>query len=237
MNIHVFERRELKYLIGTEQRRALEAAIRLRMEEDSHGRNTIMNIYFDTPDMRIIRRSLEKPVYKEKLRLRAYGPTGDNEPVFLELKKKYKKTVYKRRVSLMQSEALSLICGESAPPRDTQIAREIAAFLSHYPPLFPSALVTCRREAFVGTADAALRITFDEDLLFRTERLSLSGEISGTPLLKENTSLLEIKATGAVPLWLCRALSELGVYRRSFSKYGKGYLQYIQPFREVRYGS
>ena len=99
MNGYTFERRELKYRITDAQRAALEAAFDARMVPDEHGESTICNIYYDTADYRLIRASLEKPAYKEKLRLRSYGVTEPGGEVFLELKKKYKGIVYKRRIT------------------------------------------------------------------------------------------------------------------------------------------
>lgn len=51
-------------------------------EKDAYGAYTICNIYYDTGDWRLIRKSLEKTVYKEKLRIRSYGvPTGGRQGV------------------------------------------------------------------------------------------------------------------------------------------------------------
>ena len=105
MNGYTFERRELKYRITDAQRAALEAAFGARMVPDEHGESTICNIYYDTADYRLIRASLEKPAYKEKLRLRSYGATEPGGEVFLELKKKYKGIVYERRITLPEDAA------------------------------------------------------------------------------------------------------------------------------------
>ena len=83
MNGYTFERRELKYRITDAQRAALEAAFGARMVPDEYGESTICNIYYDTADYRLIRASLEKPAYKEKLRLRSYGVTEQGGEVFL----------------------------------------------------------------------------------------------------------------------------------------------------------
>lgn len=109
MDKSIFKRHELKYLVSTEQREFIESEFARYMIPDEHGESTICNIYYDTPDFRLIRRSLEKPVYKEKLRLRSYGTASKDEKVFLELKKKYKGIVYKRRISLNYDEAQEIL--------------------------------------------------------------------------------------------------------------------------------
>ena len=116
MNGYTFERRELKYRITDSQRAALEAAFGARMVPDEHGESTICNIYYDTADYRLIRASLEKPAYKEKLRLRSYGVTEPGGEVFLELKKKYKGIVYKRRITLPEDAAGEFIAGRAPLP-------------------------------------------------------------------------------------------------------------------------
>ena len=127
----VFKRYELKYLLDRRQLDAILQAIAPYMAIDQYGRSTICNIYYDTPNFRLIRESLEKPVYKEKLRLRSYGPAGAEDTAFVELKKKYKDVVYKRRIALPQAQAMACLAGEQPLP-DSQIGREIAYALEFY---------------------------------------------------------------------------------------------------------
>ena len=116
MDKSIFKRHELKYLVSTEQREFIESEFARYMIPDEHGESTICNIYYDTPDFRLIRRSLERPVYKEKLRLRSYGTASKDEKVFLELKKKYKGIVYKRRILLNCDDAQEILeNGERLP--------------------------------------------------------------------------------------------------------------------------
>lgn len=69
----VFKRVEKKYRIGAAERAAVEAAAGGPMAVDAYGRTRITSLYLDTPERSMIARSVEKPLYKEKLRLRAYG--------------------------------------------------------------------------------------------------------------------------------------------------------------------
>ncbi len=271
-----FKRREKKYLIDAAQRQAIEAAARRFMSPDDYGRTLITSVYLDTPDRSIIARSLEKPVYKEKLRMRAYGEKDGTAlvflcqhgliaargfygdmllaiPVFFELKKKYKGIVYKRRVrmSLMGAWAFAhgasyeatmttypLACVKGSDPLthhpttasgtndlsicpssiDVQIAHEIEAALGRYDGLEPSAAILCWRIAWAPQGEAAEpRITFDDELCYVD---LAAGDPVTHPILEPITSIMEIKASVALPQWLTDTLSSLHIYPQSFSKYG-----------------
>lgn len=129
---NVFARKELKYRLTASQDRFLREALAPYVTPDRYGESTICNIYYDTPDFRLIRKSIEKPVYKEKLRLRSYGPAGPDDATFLELKKKYKGIVYKRRISLSERDAMNYLNGTSPLPEKGQISRELDWFLAFY---------------------------------------------------------------------------------------------------------
>lgn len=223
MNGYTFERRELKYRITDAQRAALEAAFGTRMVPDEYGESTICNIYYDTADYRLIRASLEKPAYKEKLRLRSYGVTEPGGEVFLELKKKYKGIVYKRRITLPEDAAGEFIAGRAPLGEHGQIGREIEYFTAFYAPLLPAVHLSYERSAWFSREDRDLRITFDKNIRFRQEDVSLTLPAGGRRILPEGESLMEIKAAAALPLWLVSELDTLGIYQSTFSKYGEAY--------------
>ncbi len=223
MNGYTFERRELKYRITDAQRAALEAAFGARMVPDEHGESTICNIYYDTADYRLIRASLEKPAYKEKLRLRSYGVTEPGGEVFPELKKKYKGIVYKRRITLPEDAAGEFIAGRAPLGEHGQIGREIEYFTAFYALLFPAVHLSYERSAWFSREDRDLRITFDKNIRFRQEDVSLTLPAGGRRILPEGESLMEIKAAAALPLWLVSELDTLGIYQSTFSKYGEAY--------------
>jgi SPX domain protein involved in polyphosphate accumulation len=160
MDNSIFQRREIKFLVDARQRALLEQAFRGRMALDPHGESTVCNIYYDTPDYRLVRASLEKPVYKEKLRMRSYGVPGPEDTVFIELKEKYKGMVYKRRLTMSAAEATAYLAGEAPPPERSQMTREIDWFL-HENAVRPKAYIACDRTAWVAKDDPELRITFD----------------------------------------------------------------------------
>jgi len=222
-NQNTFMRYEIKYLVTAQQRRAIMDTMSKYMEPDEYGRSTICNIYYDTPDMRLVRRSIEKPVYKEKLRVRCYGSASADDKVFVELKKKYDEVVYKRRVSMRESEAEKYLTGKCDCSKNNQIVSELDYFISEYKDIAPAAYIAYDREALFAKDDPNLRITFDDNILWRDYDLCLTKGIYGKLLLNQGQSLMEIKVSSAMPLWLTHLLSEQRIYKVNFSKYGNAY--------------
>lgn len=218
-----FKRYEIKYLLTQQQKQAVLQAMQPYMKLDQYGRTTIRNIYYDTDTYRLIRRSLEKPAYKEKLRIRSYQAVAPEDPVFVELKKKYKSVVYKRRLTLPDTQAKDSFENGFPLPVYSQIAEEIEYFRSYYESLRPTVFLSYEREAFYALDDSDFRVTFDENILYRTCDLSLGSEIYGTPLLDKGETLMEIKTAGGLPLWMSHELNRLKVFHTSFSKYGSAY--------------
>lgn len=229
----VFERHELKFLLQPRQRAALEQALRAQgMRPDEYGESSILSLYYDTPDSLLIRRSLEKPDYKEKLRLRSYGTPGTADTVFAELKKKVSGIVYKRRIALREADAMRALARGGTPEawpltspgrRERQIAREIAFTLERYESLRPAMVLSYDRTAWFSPEDADLRLTFDRKIRWRQEDLRLISGPDGNLLISPELSLLELKVSAAIPLWLMRALTENYIRQTSFSKYGSAY--------------
>ncbi|GHV27229.1 molecular chaperone [Clostridia bacterium] len=227
MELNIFERQESKYMVTIWQMNALLDLCGNRLCADEYYRYEIRSIYFDTDNYDLVRASIEKPVYKEKLRLRSYGKASDEANVFIELKKKYNGIVYKRRADLTLNQAKVLL-KEGVPPRDTQILREVAAFRARFY-VTPKAFISYDRTAFCGVDDPELRVTFDSNTHFRTDDLRLDSNADGDCLCNGDMYLMEIKIADAFPLWLSSAMSLLQIYPTSFSKYGEGYKRYILP--------
>ena len=225
----VFKRYELKYLLTIEQKQKLLQAMQPYMQLDKYGRATIRNLYFDTDDYLLIRRSIEKPIYKEKLRLRSYAQVDGDTPVYVELKKKFEDVVYKRRIVATNDQAMSWLCYGEKPPQDTQIAREIDYVLGFYKELKPRVFLSYQREAYYCSDGSDFRVTFDDHVLCRKEALSLTEPAYGTPILPEDKVLMELKCSGGIPLWMCRFLSREKIYKSSFSKYAAAYKMLIYP--------
>ena len=219
---NVFQRIEKKYHLSGEKYWSLIQALKPYMQMDEYGRHTICNIYYDTPHYDLIRRSIEKPPYKEKLRLRSYGVPGPHDTIYIEIKKKWQRTVYKRRAAISLNQAEAWLNRGLRPDLDTQILREIDYFLSFYRPV-PKLFLAYDRIACYGIENSNIRITFDANIRSRESNLSLARGDSGTALLDSKAVLMEIKIPDAMPLWLSGMLSELEIYPVSFSKYGSVY--------------
>ena len=198
MSACTFKRKEIKDIMSDERRSALEESISKHIEADVFGQYTICNVYMDTPDHRLIRRSIEKPVYKEKMRIRSYGIAENNSKVFVELKKKYQGIVYKRRVSMPLGESSAYIHGEAA--RNGQIESEIDYFIDMYTCIAPAMFIAYDRTAFSAKEDSKLRITFDKNILWRDQDVSLTSGVYGQKIIEENQCLMEIKCANAIPL-------------------------------------
>jgi len=222
----VFKRYEKKYLLSRGQYETLFRELRDHIVPDAYHRSTVCSIYYDTDDYELIRRSIEAPVYKEKLRLRSYGVPDDDGTVFIELKKKYKGMVYKRRVPMGAKAAMAYLAGEAGPTECSQMTREIDWFL-HENDVNPKVFIACDRYAWVDKENPELRITFDENLRWRTDRLDLTLGSDGETLTEPGAVLMEIKIPGTAPLWLARLLSDQRVFPTSFSKYGTCYKNHI----------
>lgn len=243
-----FERKEVKYRLNAMQVRAIKQTLSAHMAPDEYGQTSITSVYYDTPNRDMISRSLEKPVYKEKLRLRTYGPRCAQAPVFVELKKKHEGIVYKRRIAVSESAARLFMVGvpygraisryplvdealeaESHSAKSLQIAEEIAACVRRNGPVFPSMAILVERVAWAPLLDArgaeaeGVRITFDERIRYR-DLFAPAGKRASVPLLAAGEAIMEVKVPGAYPLWLVRALDDCGAYPTSFSKYGEAYL-------------
>lgn len=212
-------------MLTADQKRKIMEAMEPYMKQDEFGRSTIRNIYYDTPDSLLIRRSLEKPIYKEKLRVRSYTKATADSTVFIELKKKYDSVVYKRRVSVPEADAEGYLNQGKSLKLKNQITEEIDYFRQLYKGLRPAVFLSYEREAFYGKEDHELRITFDENILWREEDLSLQSEIYGKPILEPGCTLMEIKVAAAMPKWLVDVLSAEKIYQTSLSKYGAAYAQ------------
>ena len=229
----VFKRYELKYMLTRQQKEIVLQEMAEHMQLDQYGRTTIRNIYFDTDDYRLIRRSIEKPAYKEKLRIRSYRQTTDESSVFVELKKKFDGVVYKRRVSMPMDEALGWICDHKPRPSPCQITREIDYFTNFYGSLRPAVFLSYDRIAYYAKDGSDFRITFDRNICCRQEDLRLDGDVAGTPILPPGMTMMEIKSIGGMPLWMTKVLTREQIFKTSFSKYGTAYQTLIFPNQEV----
>ena len=228
--IVVMKRYELKYLLSAEQTDYFRRCLAGHMLPDGYGRTSIASLYYDTPDYRLIRQSIEKPPFKEKIRLRSYGMATESSPVYLELKRKAYGVVYKRRVQSTIPLVEKFFAGEGDICAGGQINKEITTFRDYYGGLVPSCLIIYDRTAYYEP-EGDLRLTIDENPRYRVDELNLTSSMDGISLLPEGWTILEIKVQRSMPLWLAKILSEGKIYKSSFSKYGEAYRQQLAKIR------
>ena len=216
----------MKYILSPEQTEYFKKSVEGHMKVDKFGLTSIASLYYDTPDYRLIRTSIEKPPFKEKIRLRSYGIATNSSPVFLELKRKAYGIVYKRRVQSTIPLVKKFFDGEGDICAGGQINREITTFRDYYQTLVPACMIIYDRVAYFEPG-GDLRLTIDHNPRYRYEDLDLSVSMEGNSLLKDGYTILEVKVQQAVPLWLCSILTEGKIYKGSFSKYGEAYKQQL----------
>ena len=225
--IVTMQRYEIKYILSAEQTDILREKLVGHMEPDAYGLTSIASLYYDTPDYRLIRTSIEKPLFKEKIRLRSYGLASPGSRVFLELKRKAYGIVYKRRVPTTEEAVKRFFDYEGDICADGQIAREIAYFRGYYKRLVPVCLIIYDRIAYFEPG-GDLRLTIDHNPRYRVTELDLSTSMDGISLLPEGHTILEIKVQQAMPLWLTEILTDAKIYKGSFSKYGEAFKRQLQ---------
>ena len=224
--IVVMKRYERKYLLSAEQTEYLVKRLEGHMKLDQYGRTSIASLYYDTPNYRLIRASVEKPPFKEKIRLRSYGLATLESPVFLELKRKAYGIVYKRRVQSIIPLVDKFFAGSGDICAPGQINREITYFRDYYQTLVPACLIIYDREAYCEPG-GDLRLTIDYNPRYRTDHLDLTYSMDGLPLRPPGHTILEVKVQEAMPLWLTHILDEGKIYKNSFSKYGEAFRQQL----------
>ena len=216
-----FTRSEKKYLLTKEQYVLLLNKLKEHIEPDVFEKSRVSSLYYDNEKFELIRRSIEKPQYKEKFRVRCYGNVSADDYVFVEIKKKMDGVVYKRRTKAKYQDVMDNI--KTCEYKDKQIGSEIKYALDYYKGLAPAIYVSCMRTSYVGKDNHNLRITFDEDLKYRMDNLSLQESIDDKELTDK--VIMEIKVLNSYPLWLTSILAGLNLFPRGFSKVGTAYIK------------
>ncbi|MFV0557387.1 MAG: polyphosphate polymerase domain-containing protein [Enterococcus sp.] len=230
----VFQRKEDKYLLTQEQFLAFQTELKQQMQVDTYGLHTIMSLYYDTADYRFIKSSMEKPKYKEKFRVRSYGTPNTEAEVFLEMKKKIERIVYKRRVAMPYPEYEVWQKGQHhvANQENPQIAAEINWLFKNHQDLHPKVLIAYDRLSFFCEDNPEFRVTFDQNIRYRTTNLRLAAGSEGDLVAPEIGVLMEVKALAAYPIWFVELLNQHQLRKGSFSKYAQTYQRYLHHREE-----
>ena len=223
-----FRRIEKKYIIDKKQFELIKKGIEKEMYLDPHGKSTICNLYLDTNDYSLIKHSLERPIYKDKVRIRSYNVANTKSDVYLEIKKKYDGIVSKRRIKAKLQDIYAYLNKENEIPNsESQVSKELDYYFKYYD-LHPTAYITYDREAYYAKNDNGFRITFDTNITARDYDLALDKGIYGKKIFEQDKILMEIKTLGGIPMWFTKMMSEYEIRPGHFSKYGATYLQIIQ---------
>ena len=223
----IFRRVEKKYIINKEQYEKILSELKKYMNEDQYGKSTICNIYFDTDEYELIRHSIIKPYFKEKVRIRSYNTPDRDSKVYLEIKRKCDGVVGKRRIEMTLDDFNKYIQNpDSITNSNAQIKRELDYTFAHYN-LKKAMYLSYERTAFYQKDNMDFRATFDSNVLARDYDLDLEKGSYGIDILGKDLYILEIKTLGSIPMWFVRIINELGIKPGNFSKYGEAYEQII----------
>lgn len=244
MAIEVFNRFEKKYFVTEEKMVRVLDEIEKHMTPDKNNINrrtySICNLYFDTEDDYLIRTSLSKPVYKEKIRLRTYGTPKKEDIAFLEIKKKVQGLVNKRRTKITIQDAYRFIENGGKVAVDEymniQVLKELSYMVQNYK-LYPKVMIAYDRMAYFEKGNPDLRISVDTNIRSRRDNLKLEEGDYGKQLVQPGLWLMEIKTAKSMPIWLTDLLAREEIRRVSFSKYGTEFKNYIndKTSKEVIY--
>ena len=226
----VFKRKEIKYILTKAQYQSLLVELEGRMSVDKYGLQTVNNIYFDNDSFELIRRSIEKPRYKEKMRMRVYGTPTPDSPAFFELKKKYKGIVYKRRIRAPLSDVESYY-KNGIFVESSQIFREID-YVYKVKDLKPKLYLAYYRVAYYGNDDKNFRMTFDFGIRYRWHDVDIKNQGDTEYLTDEDTIVMEVKCQLVYPRWFIDFLNKNKLGKASFSKFGRIYLKTLTTDKE-----
>ena len=223
----IFRRVEKKYILNENQYKKIRKAMENEMEPDQYGKSTICNIYFDSKDYELVRHSITKPYYKDKIRLRSYNTPNENSRVYLEIKRKCDSIVGKRRIELSLKDFYNYMNGKKIEGQiNEQIKKELDYYFKFYN-LEPKMYVSYEREAFYQKDNMDFRITFDSNVLARENDLQLEKGSYGENILLKSAYIMELKTLGTIPLWLVKIINELNIKPVVFSKYGTAYTEFV----------
>lgn len=219
--MNIFERVETKYVLTKEEYELLMKKIHKHLNQDEYFKTTICNIYFDTDNYDLINKSIDKPIYKEKVRLRSYNVPSLNDYVFFEIKSKFKGTVYKRRIKIKLSDYYNYLINHQYD-ENNQIMKEIDYLITRYN-LKPKLMLSYDRTSYYDKDNKNFRITFDQNIRSRDDELNLEYGDAGKLYFDKPMYIMELKSLGSLPIWFTKVLSNLKIYPKSFSKYGNIY--------------
>ena len=216
----IFRRQEIKYLLTEKQVQDLLWLVEPYLKKDKYFKGTNCSIYFDDKNRYLAIHSMEKPLYKEKIRIRSYGVPKLTDTVFLEIKKKFNGVGSKRRIPVKLSDFYKYLKTGRLDSNSEVIKKELDVCLKRYN-LKPTMFLAYDRTSYCGKDDPTFRVTFDRNVRSRNDDLRLEKGDHGKKFFKDKIVVMEVKALDAYPFFFVHALSKLKIYPASFSKYGR----------------
>lgn len=228
MEIETMSRHDIKYIIDEktvgELRKCLLAN---NMRKQIHDSDLVVSAYCDTDDFASIRKCIDDPKHKEKIRIRSYGPIGDDDLAYLEIKRKENGLLTKRRVKVRYGDIPGILSGSQK--MQGEFGDELDDFLSRYPNSEPRIRISYERESYKAEDESSdLRVTLDHDIRYKVGKgIRLDGS-DGTCLMSPRRYIIEIKTLGETPKWLDMFFKSRSLKPRSYSKYAKAYTKAVR---------
>ncbi len=230
----IFRRTEIKYILSEEKIKSLMWLIEPYLKKDQYFKSTNCSVYYDSKNRYLAIHSLEKPLYKEKVRIRSYGVPKPDDIVFLEIKKKYKGIGSKRRIPIKLSDLNNYLKTGRLDSNSEIIKAELDTCFKRYN-LKPTMFLAYDRTSYCDKDDPTFRVTFDRNVRSRNTNLSLEKGDFGKQFFKNGEVVMEVKALERFPFYFVHALSKLKIYPASFSKYGRVTEREIFKRKEIQY--
>ncbi len=192
----------------------------------------IRSVYFDSPFRRSFFEKKNGINVRIKLRTRYYPDfrNGDEELVFIELKKKINENVSKTRVLAPFKDAFKIIDNSTSEAQefynkslkeDKNSLEEIWYLYKRFH-LQPVCVVSYNRQPYMDKFENRFRITFDTDVRVRNYNFDLHDGSGNKYIIPPNICVLEIKFTSFIPKWAIGILHKNGVLQQKMSKFANG---------------
>lgn len=221
-----FRRKESKYIVDKAVFAQLETELKTYMVADEYANSTITNIYFDNEQFEMIQDAIDKKYGREKVRMRVYdAQPSKNSQAFLEIKKKENKIGFKYRLTSTPLAVMEYVEKGLADQTmaDEKVMSELATLKKRYGSIKPKMYIYYDRVSFKGKEDQKVRVTVDQNLLYRADHIDVERGRFGKALLDPDKVILEIKVAEEQPTWLVDLLEKYQIQKQSFSKYGNAY--------------
>ncbi|MFX1445368.1 MAG: VTC domain-containing protein [Promethearchaeota archaeon] len=231
-----FNRFEIKYQISMIQKNILSRQIHPFMELDPYVNNNhnyeVRSVYFDSPFRKSFFEKINGVGIRVKLRIRYYPDfqNGNQEFVFLELKKKINENVSKSRILVPFLDAFEIIDNSTekaknfynkATNEDKIKLKEMWYLFNRYN-LKPICVVCYNREPYMDKMENRFRLTFDTNVRVRYFDFDLHSGEGSKYVVPPNLCIMEIKFNNFIPNWIIKIFQKNNIIQEKTSKFANG---------------